>query len=262
MEIRDYHRPTDLDEAYDLIALRGGYPLGGGAWSLTTGARVESGVDLGSLGLRYIRAEGGRIAIGAMATARDLETSDLLAASFGTLFAKALGHIAGVQVRTIVSVGGSVAGRYGFSELLVLLLALDARVSLYREGETPLSAFLQSPRGKPFLLEKILVAPGASAGFQSLRAANNDFSLLSVCASSRESGWRVVVGARPQVAALGENAGAWLGLQPKPGDAAAARAGELAAQELRFGDDVRAGAAYRQAVCPVLVARAVMEASS
>ncbi|HAP56068.1 MAG TPA: molybdopterin dehydrogenase, partial [Spirochaetaceae bacterium] len=182
------------------------------------------------------------------------------AASFGTLFAKALGHIAGVQVRTIVSVGGSVAGRYGFSELLVLLLALDARVSLYREGETPLSAFLQSPRGKPFLLEKILVAPGASAGFQSLRAANNDFSLLSVCASSRESGWRVAVGARPQVAALGENAGAWLGLQPKPGDAAAARAGELAAQELRFGDDVRAGAAYRQAVCPVLVARAVMEA--
>ncbi len=262
MEIRNYHRPASLDEAYKLIVALGGQPLGGGAWSVSTGTRMDSCVDLGALGLRYIRKEGGHIAIGAMATARDMETSGILAEQHGALFTKALGGIAGVQVRNIVSAGGSVAGRYGFSELLVVLLSLDASLVLYGEGEKRLSAFLDSPRDNPFLLEKILIAPGARSAYQSLKQAATDFPILSVCVSFRGSGWRIAVGARPQVAGICIDAGRSLGLSGKLDQDAARRAGDLAAGELIFGDDLRASASYRKAICPVLVARALMEASS
>ena len=147
MNIATYRRPSNLDEAYDLVVKQGAYPLGGGAWSMSVGRPIASAVDLCDLGLRYIRVEGKNIAVGAMATARDLERSSLLADVFGPLFPEALGGIAGIQVRNIVTAGGSVAGRYGFSELLVVLLALDASLVFYNDGTRPLSEYLGAPRG-------------------------------------------------------------------------------------------------------------------
>jgi CO/xanthine dehydrogenase FAD-binding subunit len=68
----------------------------------------------------------------------------------------------------------------------------------------------------------------------------------------------VVVGSRPGRARRSPTAETHLadrGLDP----ITAAEAGRLAATELPFGDNPRAGAAYRQAVCPVLVQRALLE---
>ncbi len=259
MEIQRYHRPESLEEAYGLVVKQRGYPLAGGAWSLTSKKSIASGVDLASLELRYIRTEGEYIAVGAMTTARDMETSCLLAETFGALFARALGGIAGVQIRTIVTAGGTVAGRYGFSELLVLLLALDASIVFYKDGTQRLTSYLETPPDGPFLIEKILIPKKARAAYQCLRQAANDFPVLSVCAGRDAAGWRVAVGARPQAAALGLQAGACLGGLERPGEEVIKKAGLLAAQELSFGEDLRAGADYRRSICPALVARAIRE---
>jgi CO/xanthine dehydrogenase FAD-binding subunit len=260
MEIKHYHRPESLNEAYDLVVKQGGQPLGGGAWSATTSAKMTSAVDLSALGLEYIRAEGDSVVLGAMATARALETSKLLADRYGSLFSNALAHIAGVQIRNVVSVGGSVAGRYGFSELLVVLLALDARVVCYKEPACSLEDFLRSPRSSAVLIEKIVLPPVEAAAYQSLRIAYNDFPVLSVCVSRGVAGWRVAVGARPQAARLALKAAEILGGRPKPDKDAIVQAGALAAQELTFGDDIRASSTYRRSICPVLVKRALEEA--
>ncbi|MDX9827290.1 MAG: FAD binding domain-containing protein [Spirochaetia bacterium] len=257
MEIISYHRPTSLDEAYDLMVKQGATPLAGGAWTLTSRKSLASGVDLSELGLRFIKTEGEYVVIGAMTTARDMETSELLAEIFGPLFARALGGIAGVQIRTIVTAGGNVAGRYGFSELLVLLLALDASLVFYKNGTKSLASYLDSPPGGAFLLEKILIPRDAKAAYQCLRQAANDFPVLSVCAARSKAGWRIAVGARPKAAALSLKAGSFLTGAENPDEVSSRKAGLLAAEELSFGDDLRASAEYRRSVCPVLVTRAI-----
>jgi CO/xanthine dehydrogenase FAD-binding subunit len=62
------------------------------------------------------------------------------------------------------------------------------------------------------------------------------------------------------VAAICPEASEFLGAAMDPGEEGAMKAGQIAAGELSFGDDLRAGAEYRRAVCPVLVARAIREA--
>lgn len=259
MEISCYHRPRSLEEAYDLVVGQGAYPLAGGAWTLISRKNLSSAADLSDLGLRYIKIEGEYIALGAMATARDLETSSLLAEAFGPLFSQALRGIAGIQIRTIVTAGGSVAGRYGFSELLVVLLALDASIVFYKDRTQCLASYLNAAPGAPFLIEKIIIPRNAKATYQCMRQTANDFPILSICAARTSAGWRISVGARPQAAALCPQAGSFLNSLENPGEDGSKRAGLIAAQELSFGDDLRASAEYRRSICPVLVARAIRE---
>ncbi|MHB0898452.1 MAG: FAD binding domain-containing protein [Spirochaetales bacterium] len=261
MEIGRYERPKTIEEAYALIVEEHGLPVAGGAWSHLMVKSAPLAVDLSDLEMRYIRDAGDRVEIGAMATARDVELSLPLAAEFGPLFRDATSHLVGVQLRNIITVGGSVAGKYGFSDINTVLLALNAELYFHGGQRIDMGSFLAAPRDKPFLLEKIAVRKGARAAFQSLRVTANDFAILNACAAYREGAWRIAVGARPAAARLGTEAARALGNEGRPSEAAARRAGEAAAAELGFGDDTRGSAIYRRSLCAVLVKRAILEAS-
>jgi len=261
MDIGRFERPGTLGEARTLIVEQRGLPLGGGAWVHMTAKAAELAVDLSGLGLDYIRDCGDAIEIGAMATARSIETSTLLSAEFGSLFSDATGHLVGVQLRNIITIGGTVAGKYGFSDLITVLAALDASLAMYGDASIDIMSFLTGPRGKPFLLEKIVVKKGVSVSFQSLRVTRNDFAILNACAAFSGGAWRVAVGARPAAARLSLEAARILGSDGTPSAEAAGRAGAAAAAELSFGDDTRGSSGYRRAICSVLVRRAILEAS-
>ncbi len=258
MDIGIYTRPTNMDEARSLIVEKRGMPIGGGAWLHMAARKADLAVDLSNLGLRYIIDAGDAIEIGAMATARDIETSLFLMAGFGNLFRDAMSHIVGVQLRNVITAGGTVAGKYGFSDLLTVLSALNASLHFYGAGEASVPEFLAAPRETPFLLEKIRIRKGARAAFQSLRATNNDFAILNACAAFADGSWRLGVGARPQAARLSEAAAAVLGGDADPSPEKAALAGEAAASELSFGEDTRGSSRYRRSLCAVLVRRAVL----
>jgi len=272
MEISRLERPKTLDEAYGHIVERKAFPLGGGAWSRMSSKTVELAVDLSALDLRYIREKGEQIEIGAMATARDIETSVLLEKTFGPMLRKAVSHIVGVQMRNIVTVGGTVAGRYGFSDLNTALLALDATVVLYRGGERSLESFLSSSSATsadehdgaadnlPILIEKIVIGTKSGHGaFQSVRNTTADLPILNVAAAYGKSGWRIAVGARPGSARSAKKAMAILGTNARPELAVIREAALAAAQEMSFGNDLRGTAEYRADVCPALVRRAIAE---
>lgn len=72
----------------------------------------------------------------------------LLKERFGSLFADMTGHIVGVQFRECATFGGSVWGRFGFSDILTGLLALDCEVELAEAGRIPLRG-LRCPEGRP-----------------------------------------------------------------------------------------------------------------
>jgi len=261
MDIGRFERPKTLDEANALIVEKHGMPLGGGAWVHMTAKSAELVVDLSGLGLDYIRDCGETIEIGAMTTARGLETSSLLSAEFGSLFRNATEHLVGVQLRNIITIGGTVAGKYGFSDVITALAALDASLVMHGGATVDIMSFLTGPREGPFLLEKIVLRKGASGSFQSVRVTRNDFAILNACAAFSRGAWRVAVGARPAAARLSLGAAGILGNEGAPSAEAAGRAGGAAAAELSFGDDTRGSSEYRRAICSVLVRRAILEAA-
>ena len=120
-----YVRPATLQEALELNRKRSSTILGGGCWLRLGRKRIGTLIDLSGLGLDQIEERDGWVRIGAMVSLRQLETSALLKERFGSLFADMTGHIVGVQFRECATFGGSVWGRFGFSDILTGLLALE-----------------------------------------------------------------------------------------------------------------------------------------
>ena len=103
----------------------------------------------------------------------------------------------GVQFRNCATVGGSVFGRFGFSDVLTLLLALDARVVLQGAGELSLEEFCARP---PFrdILVRVIVPKGAEGTvYLSQRNSATDFPVLTCAIARREGAFRFAIGARP-----------------------------------------------------------------
>ena len=87
-------------------------------------------VDLSGLGLDAIEEKEGEFSIGCMCSLRQLETHEGLNRYFDGIFRECTRNIVGVQMRNCATVGGSIFARFGFSDILTCLLALDAYVEL------------------------------------------------------------------------------------------------------------------------------------
>ncbi len=252
ISIQEYRFAESLDEALQLLdASRKNRVIGGGMWLRLGHASVKTAIDLSRLGLDRIEATEDEIAIGAMATLREVETAPCLRELFGGVLAESVSPIVGVQFRNMATVGASVYSRYGFSDLLTALLALDARVELRRAGTMALEDFLKNPPEKRDILTSVRVRrDGRRAAYRTFRRSATDFGVLNVCASiSPEGDWRLSVGARPARAARCLEAEALLAA----GDAAGAA--KTASEKLRYGSNLRGSAEYRRALAEVLTLR-------
>lgn len=260
MSVRAYHKPASLAEAADLLAADPKAAIiGGGAFLRLGGRSYETAIDLFDAGLDYVRETDDGLELGAMATFRRLETDPLTVGYADGLLVRAVERIVGVQMRNIVTVGGTVFGRYAFSNLTTALLALGADVVLHVGGRMSLEAFLASrpARGDMLAAVRLPCDPGRAA-WRDLTRVRNDYAVLNVAVVRGDTS-RVVVGARPGLAQLCPDAAA---IVDAGGDDAPARAGAAAVAELDFGDDLRASADYRREICGVLVSRAVEEVLS
>jgi CO/xanthine dehydrogenase FAD-binding subunit len=119
----EYVRPTTISEA--LTALRGGTALAGG----TTVARRARGaarlVDLQSLGIDRLQVEGDHVRMGAMLRLQQLAEAELPA-----VVGNACRREAGLNLRTMASLGGTLMMCSGRSPLATALLGLHAQVRM------------------------------------------------------------------------------------------------------------------------------------
>ena len=148
MTIQNYKKAESLEEAWQLYQKRGNRVLGGMLWLKQGSLRIATAIDLSGLGLDTITETEEEYRLGSMVTLRTLERHAGLNATTGGAFKEALRHIVGVQFRNLATLGGSIYGRYGFSDVLTLLLAMDTTVVLYKGNETtvevPLAQFAAS----------------------------------------------------------------------------------------------------------------------
>lgn len=256
----EYIAPESPSQAYQaLISKKSARLIGGGCFLRMGHRRIGLAIDLSQAGLDYIKDLGSEIEIGAMTSLRDFETSTLLKEYFGDIIGDSVKHIIGVQLRSIATIGASVFSKYGFSDPITALLALNADVYLHNGGRLSLEKFLKEEKGRRDVLEKIIISKNIEkSSFQTFRNSAVDYAILSVAISKINNKYRISIGARPRRATLAYGAMDYLnGVEIN--QEVASKTGEIAANEIHFGTNNRGSAEYRRELCKVLVKRAILE---
>ena len=257
LTIKQYVRPQTLDEAYALCQKRSNAVLGGMLWLKMQNRNVNTAIDLCDLGLDRITEEESCWRIGAMVSLRTLETHAGLNALTQGAIREAVRHIVGVQFRNCATLGGSLYGRFGFSDVLTLFEVLDAQVVLHHRGTLSIRELAELPRGtRDILTEVIVPKKPMTVSYLTHRYTATDCPVLACAVSHMDGIWRCAIGARPEKAVLLTDAEKILA-EGVTADTAAAF-GSYVADHVRFGSNVRAGAEYRRTICPVLVRRALL----
>lgn len=261
--IKEYTAPSSIDEAYHLLTSKKNATLVGGGAFIRMGAKnISLAIDLSKANLNYIKEDDKNIILGGMTTFRDIERSPLLASHFHNILAQSVKDIVGVQLRNIITVGGTVYSRYGFSDLITALLALDTKVKLYHQGLVPLAQFLEVGSSRPDILESIMIAKdNRKAAFKAIRNSKGDYAILNMAISTVEDKFRISVGARPNRAVLACKTMAYLN-QSGLSEEHISEACRIITNEIRFGTNTRGSREYRQKICSVLLKRLLMEVVS
>ena len=263
----DYKRAGSSEEAVALIAEYGDEAkfLAGGH-SLLPMMKLRLAVptvlvDIGRVGdLSYIDDRDDHIAIGALATHRSLETSELLIAECPIL-AHVASKVGDPQVRHRGTIGGSLAHSDPASDLPAAVLALGG--SLIARGpngerEVQVSDFFtgyfESALSDDEMLTEIRMpkAPGDSWNYQKFNRRAQDWAIVGVAAVQVQGTTQVSLvnmGSTPLRAAAVEAALA--------GGASSVEAAEQAAEGTDAPTDLNASPEYRAHLARVLTRRAL-----
>jgi aerobic carbon-monoxide dehydrogenase medium subunit len=132
----DYARPATVDEAIALLAKHGdAAKVLAGGHSLIPAMKLRLAqprvvVDIGRIEtLNYVREARGAIAIGAMTTHAEIESSPLLR-DRSPLLPETASHIGDMQVRNKGTIGGSLAHADPAADYPAAILALEAEIDL------------------------------------------------------------------------------------------------------------------------------------
>ena len=244
--IQKYVRAQSLEEAWQLNQNKRNRILGGMLWLRLGKGTVGTAIDLCDLGLDTIEENDEQFSIGAMATLRDIEMHAGLNAYTAGAVANAVKDIVGVQFRNMATVGGSIWGRFGFSDVLTVFLALDSYVELYKGGIVPLEEFAKMKKDNDILVRLIVKKTPCKVVYSAMRNQRTDFPVLA-CAVSQVSGeYRASIGARPGRAMLVRS-------EKSEGFAA------FVAENVPTEGNLRGSAAYRTHLTRVLVERSMNE---
>lgn len=260
LKIKSYVKAKSLAEAYELNQKKSACVLGGMVWLKMSNRNISTAIDLSGLGLDTITETEEEFVIGAMTTLRDLEINPGLEQYTKGAVRESLRHIVGVQFRNCATVGGSIFGRFGFSDVLTIFLAMDTWVELYDTGKIPLAEFVQMKKDRDILVNIIVKKTPLSVCCMSQRNTSTDFPVLTCAASLVGEEARTVIGARPARPVVVEDEQGILKnfrylSKTKKKEAAEIFAG-YAQEHVRTGSNMRASAEYRALLVKVLTRRA------
>lgn len=141
-------RPTDLEDALSHLAKPGAVPLAGGTRLLDGGNSVEIAVDLQGLGLDTIDLYEYELYLGATAKLSTIANTSEISGAPRDLLREAIEFSGPSAFREKATIGGIVAGREADSELLAVLLVLEAKLLFAHNREMSLKEYL-APDEKP-----------------------------------------------------------------------------------------------------------------
>jgi len=227
-------------------------------------------VSLRRLPWRTLDWNGPILTVGSTLPLRSLEQDPEVVRKHPGLF-EAIRAVGGVPLRHRATLGGNLGRAAPASDLLPVLLALDAEVDVVGPNGTrtlPVDAFLLASRRTALEHGELIRSvrfpePRPSAYlWQRVRPAN-DISQIAVAAalSPSDGGWRIAVGGIPPRASRLREAEARL-RSATPSTEEVRTAAELAARALAITSDRRASEEYRRHLVATLLERAVLQVVS
>lgn len=261
LKIKEYVRAESLKQAYELNQKRGNRIVGGMLWMKMSSAQIQTAIDLASLGLDQIEEKEEEFSIGCMVTLRQLELHEELNRFSQGIVRESVKDIVGVQFRNLATIGGSLFGRFGFSDVLTCFLALDTYVELYQGGIIPLAEFADREHDNDILVRVIVKKTPGRHVYLAHRNTKTDFPVLTAALLLDADGARAVVGARPQKAMCVKIEDMWKE-KLENGSCTPEELKKLAetlTAQIPTGSNMRAGAEYRKHLAKVLLRRGLAD---
>ena len=252
MKAKSFQRVSSLEEAYKLVKESPrNKVVGGGLWLKKGGAEVDTLIDLSLLGLDKIEDKKDYVEVGALVTQREFEQSKLVP----EMAREAVKAIMGPGFRNIATIGGSVYGKYGFSDVITGLLGYKVDLVFYPEAVVSLLDYVNKPGFYDGILTHVRIyKEDVKAFFKKVGITALDYPILNVAVTKGKE-YRVVVGSRPLVASRCEKAEEYL----NEGGKDFAKAAEIAVEELKFGDSIATKGEYRKQLALTYVRRGLEE---
>mgnify|MGYP001179358713 FL=1 len=256
LTIKEFRKVSSIEEAYELNQKKTNRIIGGMLWLKMQTGNVNIAIDLSGLNLDTIEETDTEFKIGAMTTLRDLELHAGLNQYTNNSMKEAMRHIVGVQFRNLATVGGSIYGRYGFSDVLTVFMALDAYVELHHAGIIPISEFAKMPYDNDVLVNIIVKKTALNCAYLSHRQTKTDFPVLAVAVSKLHDKWQAVIGTTPHRAVIIADEENILG--EKVSSETIEAFANYVKDNVKTDSNIRGSAQYRKHLAYVLVKRALV----
>lgn len=255
--IQKYIRPQSLDEAYQLNQGPKSCIVGGMLWLKTGSGNVLTAIDISGLGLDTIEETETEFRIGAMVSLRQIEQHEGLNAYSQNAVRDAVKDIVGVQFRNMATVGGSLWGRFGFSDVLSIFLCMDSYVELHNAGILPLDEFSKMKPDNDILVRLIVKKTPGKFVYSAMRAQRTDFPVLTCAVSKLDQTYCFAIGARPSRAILIKDEQNILadGITEE----SAKKMADYVAEHAPTSSNLRGSAEYRTHLTKVLTCRSLMK---
>lgn len=260
MRVKNYYYASSLEDAFSrLHESNKNAIIAGGLWMKKTAQEYDTLIDLSKLGLDKIEDKKDEVVVGAMVTLREFEHSPVIQSLNSGMTAFAVREVMGLQFRNMATIGGSIFGRYPFSDVIAGLIVLDVALHFYPEAKMSLVDYLSFKGKYDGILTHISIKKENAKGyFKKVKATALDFPLLNISISKRNNKFYIALGSRPMTAALCLKAMDYLDKNPV-NDEAINKASEIACEELMFSDSTNISKEYRIDLAKVYIRRGLKE---
>lgn len=262
MTASGYYKAKSLEDA--LRKLRedpGNVILGGAQWLKKTGGTHKTLIDLSDLSLSYVKEVGDAVEVGALTSQRDFEIHPLIRNIAHGILCDAVSQIMGVPFRNLATIGGSIVGKYPFSDILTPLVALDVSLTFYPARTISLRDYLKESGRRPEILVSLTIKKTeARSFFKKVKATSLDLAILNIAVLKGDQ-YVIAVGARPLTGALALKAMEYVNGIDEPTDEDFKKAGEIAADELAYFTTTAGSEEYRKLLASTYVYRGLREVS-
>lgn len=268
LKVKEYVKSDTIESAYEIGQMPNSIYVSGGLMVAQLKlSNVERLIDLKNLGLTYIKAQDNEFKIGANVKIADFISNLSLAHLNGDFIKNAIKEIGSTQIRNMATIGGSVAFKLGWSDVITMLITLDSNLEVYdgKISKVSVEEYAKKSMKSAIVTEIDIPQKTGTAVFEKFAKSNFDIATLNLGLKIVFDGQtikdaRVVVGSRPMISQRVREVEEFLiGKNVKD---SSEKACDLIEKVIQVGSDIRAGAEYRKALAKALLDKALRRVRS